>query len=165
MPFALHLSQVECILRDFEYVAQAVPFNKPLIPYLSPFLKEVITADGMIGASYLSRTCLETVNYQAALVAGKDAGAVEDRSIWIKIGAHPVYSNMIKATLNSNTPALLSLRRNIDTWKSLPKAYRRFLWLAMSFSAKITTGISRRPIGFYSFLLDSVQERYLSLQV
>lgn len=76
---------------------------------------------GILGPSYLSRACRETVNFQAALVAGRDAGTVKDESIWVEIGAHPIYSKMIKPALGSHIHALPSLRRNEDAWKVLAK--------------------------------------------
>ena len=120
--FAFHSSQVECILQDFESAAQAVVFREPSIPYLSPLLGEVITGKGILGPSYLSRACRETVNFQAALVAGRDSGTVKDGSIWVEIGAHPICSNMVKAVLGSHISALPSLRRNGDAWKVLAES-------------------------------------------
>ena len=120
--FAFHSSQVECILQDFDSAAQAVVFNKPSMPYMSPLLGEVINDKGILGPSYLSRACRETVNFQAALVAGRDSGTFKDGSVWVEIGAHPVCSNMIKAVLGPHVSALPSLRRNGDTWKVLAES-------------------------------------------
>lgn len=122
VPFAFHSSQVECILHDFESAAQAVVFNKPVMPYMSPLLSEVVNDEGILGPSYLSRACRETVNFRAALEAGRDAGIVKDGSIWIEIGAHPVCSNMVKAALGPHISPLPSLRRNGDAWKVLAES-------------------------------------------
>lgn len=120
--FAFHSSQVECILQDFESAAQAVVFNEPSMPYMSPLLGEVIHDKGILGPSYLSRACRETVNFEAALVAGRDLGTIKDGSIWIEIGAHPVCSNMVKAVLGPHIHALPSLRRNENAWKVLAES-------------------------------------------
>lgn len=120
--FAFHSSQVECILQDFDSAAQAVVFNEPSMPYMSPLLGEVITEKGILGPSYLSRACRETVNFKEALMAGKESGTVKVGSIWVEIGAHPVCSNMVKAVLGPHILALPSLRRNGDAWKVLAES-------------------------------------------
>ncbi|KAF6227265.1 hypothetical protein HO133_008708 [Letharia lupina] len=89
---------------------------------MSPLHGEVISDKGILGPSYLSRARRETVNSQAALVAGRDAGTVKDESILVEIGAHPICSKMIKAALGSHIQALPSLRRNEDAWKVLAKS-------------------------------------------
>ncbi len=122
VPFAFHSAQVECILADFESAAKAVAFEKPSIPYMSPLLGEVINGKDILGPSYLSRACRATVNFQAALVAGRESGFINDGSIWVEIGAHPVCSNMIKATLGSHISVLSTLQRNGDTWKVLTES-------------------------------------------
>ena len=122
VPFAFHSSQVECILNDFEAAAQAVVFEEPLMPYMSPLLGEVVNEKGVLGASYLSRACRETVNFQAALVTGKVTSTIKDGSVWIEVGAHPVCSGMVKAALGTHTPTFPSLRRNADCWKVLAES-------------------------------------------
>ena len=122
VPFAFHSSQVESILQDFESAAQAVAFDKPSMPYMSPLLGEVINGKGILGPSYLSRACRETVNFQGALVAARETCAIKDGNIWVEIGAHPICSNMIKAVLGSHTMTLSSLRRSGDVWKVLTES-------------------------------------------
>ena len=122
VPFAFHSSQVECILHDFESAAQAVVFHEPSMPYMSPLLGEVIHDKGVLGPSYVSRACRETVNFQAALEAGRDAGTIKDGSIWVEIGAHPTCSKMVKAALGPHTSTLPSLRRNGDAWNVLAES-------------------------------------------
>ena len=123
--YAFHSAQVECLLDDFESAAQAVAFNEPSMPYMSPLLGEAINSNGVLGPSYLSRSCRETVNFQAALIAGRDAGAVTKEDIWVEIGAHPVCSKMIKAALDPQIYTLASLRHNEDTWKVLAESLSR----------------------------------------
>ena len=119
VPFAFHSSQVECILQDFESAAEAVVFNEPSLPYMSPLVGEVIKDRGILGPSYISRACRETVNFQAALEAGRYAGIVKDGSIWIEIGAHPICSHMVKAALDPHVSVLPSLRHDRDPFKVL----------------------------------------------
>ncbi|KAL8714640.1 MAG: hypothetical protein Q9220_001589 [cf. Caloplaca sp. 1 TL-2023] len=119
VPFAFHSSQVECIIEDFEAAAKAVVFSEPSIPFISPLLGEVIDEGGKLGPSYLARACRETVNFKEALVVGDETGTIKSGSIWVEIGAHPICSAMIKATLGLETSAIPSLRRDDDTWNVL----------------------------------------------
>ena len=119
VPFAFHSSQVESILEDFESAANAVEFNKPSVPYISPLLVKVISDKGTIGPSYLRRACRETVNFQAALTTAKDEATIKNEDIWVEIGAHPVCSNMIRAILGPQVTTLSSLRRNEEIWSVL----------------------------------------------
>jgi len=66
VPFGFHSAQVEAILEKFEELAQDVVFKEPVIPYISPLLSEIVTESGILGPSYLSRACRETVNLLAA---------------------------------------------------------------------------------------------------
>ena len=119
VPFAFHSSQVYSVLQDFESAAHAVAFDRPSIPYLSPLLGEVVNDQGILGPSYLARACRETVNFQQALIAARATDTINDRDIWIEIGAHPVCSNMIKTILGPHISTFSSLRRHGDAWETL----------------------------------------------
>ena len=120
--FAFHSVQMESILKEFECAAQAITFNKPAIPYISPLLARVVESYDILGPSYLARACRENVNFGEALIAVKDLGTINDGDIWLEIGAHPVCSNMVKAVLGSDTSTISSLRRNQDAWKVLAES-------------------------------------------
>ena len=119
VPFAFHSSQVDSVLQNFESAAHAVAFDRPSIPYLSPLLGEVVNDKGILGPSYLARACRETVNFQQALIAARDTDTINDRDIWIEIGAHPVCSNMVKTILGPHISTLSLLRRHGDAWETL----------------------------------------------
>lgn len=118
VPFAFHSSQVQPILESFTAAAQGVTFHKPTIPVLCPLLGKVVTEAGTFGPAYLSRHCREAVDVLGALKAAKDAKVLTDNT-FVEIGAHPVVSGMIRATLGSTNVFLPSLQRNKDTWKVL----------------------------------------------
>ena len=119
VPFAFHSSQVDSVLQNFESAAHAVAFDRPSIPYLSPLLGEAVNDKGILGPSYLARACRETVNFQQALIAARDTDTINDRDIWIEIGAHPVCSNMVKTILGPHISTLSLLRRHGDAWETL----------------------------------------------
>lgn len=117
VPFAFHSAQVEVILKKFEALAQGVVFHTPAIPFISPLLREVVTEGGVLGPSYLSRACRETVNFSGGLSAALEAKVISEKTIWVEIGAHPICSGMIKSTIGSDISILPTLRKNTDTWK------------------------------------------------
>ena len=117
VPFAFHSTQVQPILEDFETAAQGITFHKPSIPVISPLLGKVVQDGNTFSPTYLSRHCRETVNFLGGLQAAKTMKIVDEKTCWIEIGSHPVCSGMIKATLNSKSITLPSLRRDEDAWK------------------------------------------------
>lgn len=119
VPFAFHSSQVEPILAKLEETAQGVTFNKPTIPFVSALFGKVISDanSDVIDAKYLSRHCRETVNFLGALEATRHGNLMNDKTIWVEIGSHPVCSGMVKATLGPQTTTVTSLRRDDNTWK------------------------------------------------
>ncbi|KAJ9319649.1 hypothetical protein DTO271D3_418 [Paecilomyces variotii] len=121
VPYAFHSAQVEPILESLGEVAQGVTFHKPSIPVVSALLGEVINEDNWdaLGPRYLQRHCRETVNLLAALEATRHAKLMNEKTIWIEVGSHPICSGMIKGTLGPQANTVASLRRNEDTWKVL----------------------------------------------
>lgn len=119
VPYAFHSAQVIPILQDFEEGAQAVTFNSPTTPVISPLLCQVVTSDDKtFGPSYLKRHCRETVNFLGGIESAKHVNIITDETFFVEIGCHPVLSEMIKATLSKvRTTALM--RRNDDDWKTI----------------------------------------------
>ena len=119
VPYAFHSAQVEPILEEFESAAEGATFETPAIPFISPLLQDVVTGGGVLTPSYLSRACRRTVNFLGGVESARVAGVVNEKTLWVEIGAHPVCSGMLKSILGSQTVALPTLRRNGDTWKTL----------------------------------------------
>ncbi|KAF2481808.1 hypothetical protein BDY17DRAFT_325322 [Neohortaea acidophila] len=118
VPFAFHSAQVDPILDQFKRVASSVTFNKPSVPVLSPLQGEIIREAGIINPDYLARHARETVNFWAALTSGQKEKVFDDKTAWLEIGAHPVCSGMVKASIGA-TVAAPSLRRGEDAWKTI----------------------------------------------
>lgn len=116
---AFHSSQVEPVLESFQEATSAVTFHAPQIPVLSPLLNAVIRDEGTFSAAYLARHCRETVNFRGALAVGTQEGLIDEKTLWIEVGAHPVCSRMIKASIATSIPAFPSLRRGEDPWKTI----------------------------------------------
>lgn len=121
VPFAFHSAQVEPILDSLAEIGKGVNFNTPSIPFVSALLGEVIneTNSELLGPNYLTRHCRETVNFLGALEATRHSNLINDKTIWVEIGSHPVCSGMVKATFGPQATTVASLRRQEDTWKVL----------------------------------------------
>lgn len=118
VPFAFHSAQVDPILDQFKQVASSVTFNKPAVPVLSPLEGEIIRDSGIIGPEYLARHARETVNFWSALTSGQKERIFDEKTAWLEVGAHPVCSGMVKASIGA-TVAAPSLRRGEDAWKTI----------------------------------------------
>lgn len=80
-------------------------------------MREVITEADILGPSYLSRACRETINFPGGLTATLESNVVSDKTLWLEIGVHPVCSGMIKSSIGSAVTTLPTLRKNVDIWK------------------------------------------------
>ena len=119
VPYAFHSSQVDPALKSFQEAASAVTFHAPQIPVLSPLLSVVVRDEGTFSATYLANHCREKVNFRGALTAGTKDGILNEKTLWIEIGAHPVCAGMIKACVGMSVPTFPSLRRGEDPWKTM----------------------------------------------
>ena len=117
--FAFHSAQVDPIMKEFETAASGIVFHKPSIPVLSPLTGGLVTDSNLIGATYLSRHCRESVNFLGAIETARNENIISNKTIWVEIGPHPVCSAFVKAILGSDIVTLPSLRRNEDVWKTV----------------------------------------------
>ncbi|EME39782.1 polyketide synthase-like protein [Dothistroma septosporum NZE10] len=118
VPFAFHSAQVDPILDQFKKIASSVTYNKPAVPVLSPLTGEIIREAGIINPVYLARHARETVDFWTALTVGQKEKVFDEKTAWLEIGAHPVCSGMVKASIGA-TIAAPSLRRGEDAWKTI----------------------------------------------
>lgn len=119
VPFAFHSAQVEPILESLADITKGITFNKPEIPFISALLGDVINdaSSDTLGPSYLTRHCRETVNFLGALEATRHSKLMNEKTLWVEIGSHPVCSGMVKSTFGPQATTVASLRRQEDTWK------------------------------------------------
>ncbi|KAL2115614.1 hypothetical protein VTJ04DRAFT_9869 [Mycothermus thermophilus] len=118
VPYAFHSPQVEVILDDFEKLAHGVSFNKPKLPVISPLLGKVLEGEP-IDAVYLRQHAREPVRFFDGLVSAQQLEAIDDETVWIEIGPHPVCANFVKAAFGSSTVAVPTLRRKELCYKTL----------------------------------------------
>lgn len=121
--FAFHSEQTDPILDEFEAVAKGgVIFREPKVPILSPLLGRVVFDGKTINAKYVRQATRETVNFVAALDSAYEAAAINDETIWIEVGPHPVCTSFVKSTLATTRLAVSSLHRNEDNWKTISES-------------------------------------------
>ncbi|KAK7989418.1 hypothetical protein PG989_009733 [Apiospora arundinis] len=118
VPFAFHSAQVEPILDDFENLARSVRFGFPKIPIISPLLGKLVDGEP-INPKYLRDHAREAVNFLGGLVSAQKSGIIDEKTVWLEVGPHPVCANMVKAAFGATTIAVPTLRRNEPTYKTL----------------------------------------------
>lgn len=114
VPFAFHSAQMDPIADDFEDAADCVTFKAPEIPVVSPLLGQCVSKGGIIDATYLRRATREPVDFVSALDAVTADGLVDNQSIWIDIGHHPVCTSFVRNEKVA-TNILASLRQGDGT--------------------------------------------------
>lgn len=128
IPYGFHSAQVESWNDEFEIAASKVQYHTPNMPYISPLLGSMISADevGVLNGSYLSQACRATVNFVGAINTVRDIGIVNEGTLWLEIGSHPACSSFIKQTIGSKAITIPSLRQATDPWITLVPAVQTF---------------------------------------
>ncbi|KAF7587027.1 hypothetical protein BBP40_007849 [Aspergillus hancockii] len=122
--FAFHSAQTDPILDEYEQIAKSgVLFQQPNMPVISPLLGKVIFDDKTVNASYVRRATREPVNFLTALEVAQKFFTVDEDTVWVEIGPHPVCMSFVKATLPSVNAAVASLNRNEDNWTTLAQSF------------------------------------------
>nr|WHN38864.1 polyketide synthase 3 [Elsinoe perseae] len=116
--FAFHSAQMDAIADDYEELAKGVNFQAPVLPVVSPLLGKVVFDHKTINATYLRKATRGTVDFYQALQTAKNIGTVEDDTVWVEIGPHPVNVNFVKSTLGVTT-SVASLRRGENAWSTI----------------------------------------------
>ena len=119
IPFAFHSSQVDPILEPFQAAANAATFHAPETPVISPLLNKIVREEGVFSAGYLSRHCREAVNFQGGLRTALDQSVIDEKTLWIEVGAHPICAGMVKSCISSSALTAPSLKRGEDPWKTI----------------------------------------------
>lgn len=118
VPFAFHSAQVDPILDEFEKLARAVRFNTPKVPIISPLLGKMLEIEP-VDATYLRNHAREAVNFLGGLVSAQQTGTIDEKTVWLEVGPHPICAGMVKAAFGGATVAVPTLRRNEACYKTL----------------------------------------------
>ena len=118
--FAFHSEQMDPILDEFEEIAKSgVIFQAPNLPIISPLLGKVIFDNKTVNANYVRRATREPVNFLAGLEIGQKFCTIDEKTVYIEIGPHPVCVGFVKAAIPSINVAVASLRRGEDSWGTM----------------------------------------------
>lgn len=121
--FAFHSEQTDPILDDFEEIAKSgVLFQAPNLPVISPLLSKVIFDDKTVNANYVRRATREPVNFLSGLDMAQKFSTIDEKTVWVEIGPHPVCIGFVKATLPSINVAVPSLRRGENSWVTMAQS-------------------------------------------
>ncbi len=121
--FAFHSEQTDPILDEFEDIAKSgVLFQAPNLPVISPLLSKVVFDSKTVNANYMRRATREPVNFLSGLDIAQKFSTIDERTVWIEIGPHPVCMGFVKATLPSVNAAVPSLRRGENSWTTMAQS-------------------------------------------
>ncbi|KAL9943253.1 Type I Iterative Polyketide synthase (PKS) [Verticillium nonalfalfae] len=118
VPYAFHSAQVEPILDEFEHLARSTRFMPAQVPVISPLLGKLVEHE-LIDCSYLRKHARQPVDFLGGIISAQQSGAINEKTVWLEIGPHPVCANMVKAAFGVATIAVPTLRRNEPTYKTL----------------------------------------------
>ena len=118
VPFAFHSAQVDSILDEFENISRSVRFMTPQIPIISPLLGKLLENEP-INPGYLRRHAREPVNFLGGLISAQQTGAIDEKTVWLEVGPHPICAGMVKAAFGASTIAVPTLRRKEESYKTL----------------------------------------------
>ncbi|KAL4963030.1 type I polyketide synthase [Aspergillus stella-maris] len=115
---AFHSSQMDPLLSDLVKVAGSVRLSPPKIPIISSLLGRVLEADDLT-PQYLVRHTRDSVRFSSAVSDARDKGIIDDMTVWVEIGSHPICSGILRTVLGSETVGLASLQKSEDPWTTL----------------------------------------------
>lgn len=117
--FAFHSTQVNPILAQFQKLASSVVFHRPKVPVISPLLSGVLSESDDINEEYLSNHARGVVNFYGALESAQQLGLINDKTVWLELGPHPVCTSFIKSGLGQSTQIAASLNKSMVPYKSI----------------------------------------------
>ncbi|KAL4914719.1 hypothetical protein BDW62DRAFT_219898 [Aspergillus aurantiobrunneus] len=121
VPFAFHTAQVDPILDSFGRIAETVHFKAPSVPILSPLLRSAVFDGKTINSNYLTRATREPVHFVGALEAAQDLGMVNDKTVWVDVGPHPICAGFVRSLI-PKARVVSSCRRNEDNYATMAKS-------------------------------------------
>jgi acyl transferase domain-containing protein len=119
VPYAFHSAQVDPILDQFEKLAESVHFGKEKIPIISSLLGRLLNEPEVIDPVYLRNHARDPVNFLGGLTSAQAGGIVNEKTVWLEIGPHPVCLGMVKGTLDNAHITAPTLRRNESPYKTI----------------------------------------------
>ncbi|KAF2103987.1 ketoacyl-synt-domain-containing protein [Rhizodiscina lignyota] len=122
IPHAFHSEQMDPILSFVERVCSGLTFRKPQVPIISPLLGKVVQESGFINGDYVVGATRQAVNFVSGLQAALDEGIIDEKTVWIEIGPHPICLAFLRSTLPAVDVAVPSLKRGEDNWSTISQS-------------------------------------------
>lgn len=119
VPFAFHSGQVDVFLDEFEKIAKCTRFCKEQVPVISSLLGRIL--DEPVGPLYLRAHARDSVNLLGGLIEAQKDNVIDEKTVWLEVGPHPVCFGMVKATFGATTIGAPTLRRNESAYKTVTK--------------------------------------------
>jgi iterative type I PKS product template protein len=120
VPYAMHSSQMDTILRGIREAARGVRFGTPRIKVISTLTG---TEQQHFDGDYLARQTREAVKYTQAISHCASQGLVDSATLWLEIGPAPVCLGLIRSNTNvASHRAMASLKKEDQDWKSISSA-------------------------------------------
>jgi asperthecin polyketide synthase len=111
---------MDSMIKPFEQLAKHVTYKTPKIPVISPLLNTCVFDGKTINEKYLSKAARETVNFVGALESSQEIGIIDEKTIWIEIGPHPVNVSFVRGFMAA-AQTHASFRRDEDNYVTLSK--------------------------------------------
>ncbi|KAJ5103029.1 conidial yellow pigment biosynthesis polyketide synthase, partial [Penicillium argentinense] len=118
VPYAFHSCQVDPIIAPFAQICSSVTFGKPRCEVVSSLLGRTL-GQSTIDADYLCRHARQTVNFEQAISMGISNKTIDEKSIFLEIGPHPVCNAFLKSILGHSITTCTSLQRNRASWDTI----------------------------------------------
>jgi asperthecin polyketide synthase len=94
--FPCHTAQMNAILGEVEVMVEKLHFKAPSIPVLSTLFGSVVFDAKTTNAKYIRNQTRDTVRFADAVEAGENLGMVDDKSLWVECGPHPVCVGFVR---------------------------------------------------------------------
>jgi hypothetical protein len=114
IPYAFHSAQLDCVLYEYEHLAERVTFKETKIPIISPLVADYDFDGKTVSAKYMSQASRHPVQFLDALNTARAVGIVDDRTVWLEIGPHPICCNNVKSWSGGQANTFGSLRQGED---------------------------------------------------
>ena len=114
-----HSQQMDSISDKYESVARGVVFHKPSIPVISPLLSRAIEDKDTFNAVYMKRATRNTVNFMGAIRAAQKSKAIDEKTVWLELGPHPICTAFVRNSIEKVGLARPSLRKDENNWTTL----------------------------------------------
>ena len=114
-----HSQQMDSIADEYEGVAQGAVFHKPRLPVISTLLSRVVEESGTFNALYMRRATREAVNFMGAIRAAQQSKAIDEKTVWIELGPHPLCIAFVRNSLEKAGLNRPSLRKHEDNWTTI----------------------------------------------